>query len=108
MATCEISGADLEEEQENYGRGEPDLRPEFLRYHDEGCEYAPACLECPFPGCLYDEPRGGLRWLKKARDKEIKRLHKNGRKVKELSAIFGLSRRTIQRALGVKKTLVRS
>jgi hypothetical protein len=100
LETREISGADLEEEQEEASRKEPDLKPEYCHYHDEGCEYAKACLECPFKQCLYDEPGGRQQWLKKARDKEIKRLFNTGRKVKELAALFGVSQRTIQRALG--------
>jgi hypothetical protein len=103
LKTREIGGADPEEEQERASRKEPDLKPEYCHYRDEGCEYAKACLQCPFPQCLYDEPGGRQRWLKKARDKEIKRLFKNGRKVKELAALFGLSQRTIQRALGSSK-----
>jgi len=99
LETREIGGVDLEEEQEKDNQKEPDLKPEYLHYRDEGCEYAQSCLECPFPQCLYDEPRGGLRWFKRARDKEIKRLYKKGRKVNELSAIFGVSQRTVQRAL---------
>ena len=100
METCEIGGVDPEEAQEKAGQKESDLKPEYCHYHDEGCEYAKACLECPFPQCLYDEPRGRQRWLKKARDKEIKRLFKTGRRVQELAAFFGVSQRTIQRALG--------
>ena len=100
METREIGGVDLEEEPEKASRKEQDLKPEYCRYRDEGCEYAKSCLECPFPQCLYDEPGGRQRWLKKARDKEIKRLFKTGRKVKELAALFGVSQRTIQRALG--------
>ena len=100
METREIGGVDLEEEPEKARRKEQDLKPEYCRYRDEGCEYAKSCLECPFPQCLYDEPGGRQRWLKKARDKEIKRLFKTGRKVKELAALFGVSQRTIQRALG--------
>jgi len=100
LETREISGAYLEEEQEETSRKEPDLKPEYCHYRDEGCEYAKACLKCPFPQCLYDEPGGRQQWLKKARDKEIKRIFKTGRKVKELAALFGLSHRTIQRALG--------
>ncbi len=98
--TCEIGGADTEEEQETSGQNARDLRPEYCHYHDEGCEYAKACLDCPFPQCLYDEPGGGQRWLKGMRDKEIKRLFNAGRKVKELAGLFGVSQRTIQRALG--------
>ena len=78
---------------------EADLKPEYCHYRDEGCEYAKACLECPFPQCLYDEPRGRQRWMKQTRDKEIKRLFNDGKKVKELAMVFGVSQRTIQRAL---------
>ena len=84
------------------GNGETsglDLPPEFCRYRDEGCEYAHSCLRCPFPQCLYDEPRGRQRWMKGLRDREIKKLYSGGRKIKELALMFGLSQRTIQRAL---------
>lgn len=103
LETREIGGVDLEEAQEKVVEKVPDLKPEYCHYHDEGCRYAKACLKCPFPQCFYDEPRGRQRWLKRARDKEIKRLHKKGRKVKELAALFGVSQRTIQRALGEGK-----
>jgi len=100
LETCEIGGVDLEEELDKTGRKQPDLKPEYCHYRDDGCKYAKACLKCPFQQCIYDEPGGRQRWLKKARDKEIKRLFKTGRKVKELAALFGVSQRTIQRALG--------
>lgn len=76
-----------------------DLPPEFCRYRDEGCEYARSCLRCPFPQCLYDEPRGRQRWMKGLRNREINRLYSGGRKIKELALMFGVSQRTIQRAL---------
>jgi hypothetical protein len=86
-------------EQENEEANEPDLPPEYCRYRDEGCEYARSCLHCPFPQCLYDEPRGRQRWMKGLRNREIKRLFNNGRKINELALMFGVSQRTIQRAL---------
>ncbi len=77
-----------------------DLPPEYCHYRDEGCELADSCLNCPFPQCIYDRPRGRQQWLKKLRDKEITRLFSNGGKgLKELALIFGVSQRTIQRAL---------
>jgi hypothetical protein len=100
LETREIGGADQEEEQELGNREPRDLKPEYCHYRDEGCEYAGSCLECPFPQCIYDEPRGRQRWLKKARDKKIRKLYGNGKKVKELAELFGVSQRTIQRALG--------
>ena len=79
---------------------ELDLPPEFCHYKDEGCELAESCLNCPFPGCIYDEHGGKQRLLKRQRDREIVRLFKKGAKgVKELALIFGISQRTVQRAL---------
>ena len=82
---------------------ELDLPPEYCHYRDEGCEFADSCLSCPFPQCLYDEPRGKQHWLKELRNKEIARLFSGGWGAKELASLFGLSQRTIQRAL--KNTL---
>ena len=80
----------------------PDLPPEYCHYRDEGCELADFCLNCPFPQCIYDVPGGKQHWLKELRDKEIAGLFSNeGRGVKELALMFGLSRRTVQRALKI-------
>ena len=76
-----------------------DLPPEYCRYKDEGCELAESCLNCPFPSCIYDQPRGKQRWLKQVRDHEIRKLYERGKGSRELGTMFGLSRRTIQRAL---------
>ncbi|MBN1161704.1 MAG: hypothetical protein JXA17_07155 [Dehalococcoidales bacterium] len=95
----------MEEAQERENREPRDFKPEYCNYRDEGCEYAKSCLECPFPQCIYDEPRGRQRWLKKARDKKIRKLYRTGKKVKELSGLFGVSPRTIQRALGGSESL---
>jgi hypothetical protein len=76
-----------------------DLPPEFLPYLDKGCKLAESCLKCPFPVCVYEQPRGKRSWLKRQRDKEIVRLFAEGKRVKELAKSFGVSRRTVQRAL---------
>ncbi len=79
---------------------ELDLPPEYCRYPDEGCDLAGSCLNCPFPQCVYEQPRGRQRWLKRLREKEMVRLFSSeGKGVKELALIFGVSQRTIQRAL---------
>ena len=83
---------------------ELDLPPEYCHYPDQGCDLASLCLSCPLPKCIYDQPRGKQRWLKGARNREIMRLFTTeGKGVKELALEFGVSQRTIQRAL--KKTL---
>ena len=79
---------------------ESDLPPEYYQYRDEGCELAESCLNCPFPQCVYDEHRGKQRRRKKLRNNEIARLFSDeSKEVKELATIFGVSQRTIQRAL---------
>jgi len=79
---------------------ELDLPPEYYQYRDNGCEFADSCLNCPFPECIYAQPGGKQRWLRDLRDKEVLRLFTTqGKGVKELALIFGVSRRTIQRIL---------
>jgi DNA-binding transcriptional ArsR family regulator len=98
MGLSEIGDDELEKE-EAVAR-EPDLPPEYCHYRDEGCEFADSCLNCPYPQCLYDEPRGKQRWLKALRNKKIAGLFSSGGLgVKELALMFGLSQRTVQRAL---------
>ena len=78
----------------------PDLPPEYCHYRDEGCELAESCLECPLPQCIYDQPRGRQRWLKAVRDKAVVgQFLTGGKGVKELSLMFGISQRTVQRIL---------
>ena len=79
---------------------EPDLPPEYCHYRDEGCDLANSCLNCPFPQCIYEQHGGRQHWLKKLRDREIARLFSSeGKGVKELALMFGVSQRTVQRAL---------
>jgi len=79
---------------------ESDLRPEFCSYQDEGCELAESCLQCPFPRCQYERSHGKRRWLKGTRDREIRRLYRSKRiSQQELGRIFGVSRRTVGRAV---------
>ena len=79
---------------------ELDLPPEHCHYQDGGCELAASCLNCPFSKCIYDQPGGKQHWLKRLRDKEVARLfYGEGKGIKELASMFGLSQRTVQRAL---------
>lgn len=77
---------------------EKDLPPEYCRYQDEGCELAVSCLNCPFPRCVNEEPGGRQRWIKELRDKAVcRQFMTQGKRVKELSLMFGVSQRTAQR-----------
>jgi hypothetical protein len=77
-----------------------DLPPEYCQYQDDGCEFASSCLNCPLPICVYDEPGGKLKLQKRRRAVEMERLHTHGGKtIMELARIYGVSDRTVQRAL---------
>jgi len=77
-----------------------DLPPEYCRYRDEGCDLADSCLNCPFPKCVYEEPGGKQRLLKRIRAREMTRLFTTrGKEVRELALMFDVSQRTVQRAL---------
>ena len=94
--TNDITPREIPDDQPN----ELDLPPEYCHYRDEGCEFADSCLNCPLSKCIYDEPGGRQRWLKRQRDRQIVSLFTiEGKGVKELALMFGLSQRTVQRAL---------
>ncbi len=77
-----------------------DLPPEYCRYRDVGCDLAESCLNCPFEQCVHDEPGGKQRLVKNLRDNEMARLFTSaGKGAKELSEMFSISQRTVQRAL---------
>ena len=77
-----------------------DLLPELIRYKDEGCDLAESCLNCPYEECIYDKPGGKRHRKKKERSAEMIRLYdEEGKEIKELAAIYGVSKRTVQRAL---------
>jgi hypothetical protein len=95
----EIGEAKSSDEGEIH-ENEPDSLPEYFQYQDDGCDLADSCLKCSFPQCIYEQPGGKQRWLKKLRDGEIARLFTGeGKGVKELASMFGVSQRTVQRAL---------
>jgi hypothetical protein len=103
--TCEICGVDPADILADTSTGvsavcgQADPKPEYFQYKDEGCTYARSCLACPYERCLYDGRRGKRSSMTEIRSKEIKRLFKSGRNVKELVDIFGVSNKTIYRAI---------
>lgn len=76
-----------------------DPLPEYCKYRDEGCELFPSCLNCPLSRCIYDEPGGVKGVRKRRRDGEILRLFYEGQKTADLAKRFGISRRTVERAV---------
>jgi len=84
--------------------GELDLLPDEIEWRDQGCELFPSCLNCPLPKCVEDEPRGQQRLRMEARKRRMAELRRRGQSVKEIAGLFGVSRRTVQRALSPKKS----
>ena len=79
---------------------EEDLLPEYCHYRDEGCEFAPSCLNCSFPYCLEDVPRGKQYQRKESRDLAILEVFRaDGTTLGGLARKFGVSKRTVQRVL---------
>ena len=69
-----------------------------IEWRDEGCEFFLSCLNCPLPKCVEDEPRGLQRLRMAARKRRMVELRRRGKSVKEIAELFGVSRRTVQRA----------
>jgi len=81
-----------------------DALPENTDYQDNGCDLYPSCLACPLPRCRYEEPGGAAAMLRTGRDAVICRLGQQGATVDALAAMFGLSRRSVFRALARGRT----
>ena len=80
--------------------GDMDTLPEYCQYSDDGCAYAPSCLNCPFERCIYEEPGGKQGFDRKVRDREMVRMFTGEKKtINEIAVVFAVSRRTVQRAL---------
>jgi DNA-binding CsgD family transcriptional regulator len=86
---------------------ELDLLPEEMDWRDEGCAVSTSCLRCPLPRCLEEEPRGRQRLRLAVRNQRMVELRRSGKSVEEIADLFGVSRRTVQRALENKKSKVK-
>ena len=88
--------------------GELDLLPDEIEWRDQGCEFYPSCLNCTLPRCVEDEPRGQQRLRIAVRKRRMEELRRLGRSVKDIAELFGVSKRTVQRALENKKPKVKN
>jgi hypothetical protein len=80
-------------------RARSDALPENTRYADSGCDVHPNCLTCPLVRCRYDEPGGTRRLMSEGRDRSIVALRRAGEDLESIASRFGVSRRTVFRAL---------
>ena len=80
-------------------RARRDALPENTQYNDTGCDVHPSCLTCPLVRCRYDEPGGARKLFSEDRDRVIVSLQREGVHVEAIARRFGVSRRTVFRAL---------
>jgi hypothetical protein len=80
-------------------RARRDALPEHTHYTDTGCDLHESCLTCPLVRCRYDEPGGARRVFSEDRDRAIAGMQRQGVPVDALAHRFGVSRRTVFRAL---------
>jgi len=83
---------------------ELDLLPDEINWRDEGCEVFRSCLNCPLPRCVEEEPRGQQRLRIAARNKRMVELRRSGKSVRGIAGLFGVSRRTVERAIENQKS----
>ena len=77
-----------------------DMQPESYAYRDNGCAVARSCLRCPLPRCKYDDPNERRREARDRRDGEMLAVRRRERlTVSELAVRFGVSERTVFRAV---------
>ena len=81
----------------------PVLLPDDSNWKDNGCELFSACLSCPLPNCVEEEPRGKQRLRLLARAERMAELRRQGKSTGEIAELFRVSRRTVQRVLSSRK-----
>ena len=68
--------------------------------YEDGCkEGGPSCLTCRLPVCKYDDPEAVRRFIQEARYREYVRAMDRGMTVGETARSYGVSERTVYRAL---------
>lgn len=83
------------------GHSKLDSLPEAWEYRDSGCALHAACLSCPLPRCIDDEPGGLPAVRRRERDAEMRALA--GTMSKDaLAERFQLSLRQVYVVLKVK------
>ena len=75
------------------------LLPEQSVYRDDGCVHHPACLTCPFPRCVHDDPVAFAALLRNdaGQAAEVRRLRGEGASPPRIAAEMGVSERQVFR-----------
>jgi len=76
-----------------------------LNWKDTGCGLHSLCLECPFPRCLEEKPRGKQQARLKLRALAMRNMRHSGNSVRDVAKAFGVSIRTVQREMKRRRAL---
>ena len=80
-----------------------DYYDENINWRDEGCELFSSCLNCPLPYCIEEVARGKQKLRMLGRASQIADIKYRGKSTAEIAWIFGVSGRTVQRALAIAR-----
>ena len=72
---------------------------EYANWKDSGCALQPSCLSCPLERCIEEVPRGRQRQRMSDRAAAMAALRRQGSTAGQVAEAFGVSLRTVQRAL---------
>ena len=72
---------------------------EYGNWRDTGCQLHPSCLSCPLERCIEEVPRGKQRLRLDSRAGAMSELRRQGCTARQVAAAFGVSIRTVQRAM---------
>jgi DNA-binding CsgD family transcriptional regulator len=72
---------------------------EYANWKDSGCALHPSCLSCPLERCIEEVPRGRQRQRMSDRAAAMASLRRQGNTARQVAVAFGVSLRTVQRAL---------
>lgn len=75
------------------------ILPDDVNWQDNGCDVNPACLSCPLPQCIEEEPRGKQKLRMLHRASHMAQLKHQGKSTREIATLFRVSQRTVQRVL---------
>lgn len=76
-----------------------DALPERVRYRDVGCELYSACLTCPLPVCKEELTQGTQAVRAYMRGLQIALLRNEGRTVKWIAQVMGISVRGVYKSV---------
>ena len=74
--------------------------PKYENHPDTGCDYAPACLTCPYEFCVFDDPMAFRRMFLESQAKAMKEA---GVSVSAIARTLGLTKRAVYIRLSSKR-----